>query len=286
MIKTYKLKCANGYKIMCEKYNSASEVVRDCKTRKITSGAFDDMQGGKIESDPEWHGVKNYDEALEYLEKGYQPVVDKLKTAIRANVQGQGKRISFQNDIVGYAPIVPLAILGVPNSMINSYIKPIKAKVIDVYYDGTFSSYVKGESIINTGAKLISAILALEQQGYRFNLYQIQSYSDSQDCDMLAVKLKDAMQPIDLKRISFPLTHTAFFRVIGFDWYSKTPNGRRRSGYGHTVYFEDRVNRKLNEMAKEMFGNNAVYINGMKLLAEQNGEKYLKEVLTKCSTKV
>lgn len=283
VIREYKLKSANGYKIMCERYDSAAEVVADCKTRKITDRAFHDMADGNLGGkDKEWCGVDSYEQALEYLEKGYQPVVDKLKFVIKTNLSGQGKRISFHNDIVGYAPIVPLAIMGVPNAMINSYMKPIKAKVIDVYYDGTFSCIVDSDDIIKTGAKVISVILQLEQQGYRFNLYQVQSYSDEDDCDMMCVKLKDSMQPIDLKRISFPLTHTGFFRVIGFDWYSKTPKGQYRPCYGHAIGYEGSVKSKLPAMFKEMFGENAVFVSGAELLQKgELGEEYLKEVFTK-----
>lgn len=284
VIKEYKLKSAGGYKIMCESYNSATDVVADCKKRTITNSSFNDMADGNLGGEcKKWCGVDSYEQALEYLEKGYQPVVDKLKSAIKANLQGQGKRISFHNDVVGYAPIVPLVIMGVPNAMINSYMKPIKAKVIDVYYDGTFSCGVKSDNIINTGAKVISTILQLEQQGYRFNLYQVQSYSDEDGCDLMCVKLKDSMQPIDLKRISFPLTHTGFFRVIGFDWYSKTPKGQYRCSYGHALCHEDKVKNKLGDMFKEMFGDNAVYVSGNALLNKgDDGEKYLQEVFTKC----
>lgn len=285
VIREYKLKSANGYKIMCEQYNSAAEVVADCKVRKITDRAFHDMADGKLGGkDKKWCGVDSYEQALEYLEKGYQPVVDKLKFAIRANISGQGKRISFHNDIVGCAPVVPLAIMGVPNAMVNSHMKQIKAKVVDVYYDGVFGCGVSSEDIIKTGSKVIAAILQLEQQGYRFNLYQVQSYSDREDCDMMTVKLKDAAQPLDLKRISFPLTHTGFFRVIGFDWYSKTPKGKYRPCYGHAIGYEDSVKSKLPEMFKEMFGENAVFVSGAEILQKgELGEEYLKEVFTKCN---
>lgn len=284
VIRKFNLKCAGDYKVMLESYNSAAEVVSDCRKRSITNISFNNMNdgnlGGKGKS---WCGVESYDKALELLEQGCQPIVDKLKSKIKANLEGQGKRLTFHNDIVGYAPIVPLAVLGVPNSMINSRMKQIKAKVIDVYYDGTFSCGVDSSDIINTGAKVISVILELEQQGYRFNLYQVQSYSDSDDCDLMCVKLKDAGQPIDLKRISFPMTHTAFFRVIGFDWYSKTPKGRHRGAYGHAFCHESKVNKKLGEAFKEMFGNNAVYISGNELLNKKDkGEEYLKEVIIKC----
>ena len=285
VIREYQLKSANGYKIMCERYNSAAEVVADCRTRKITDNSFHDMNDGRLGGKgKKWCGVDSYEQALEYLEKGYQPVVDKLKFVIKANISGQGKRISFHNDIVGYAPIVPLAIMGVPNAMVNSHMKTIKAKVIDVYYDGIFGYGVSSENIIKTGSKVIAVILQLEQQGYRFNLYQVQSYSDRKGCDMMTVKLKDAAQPVDLKRISFPLTHTGFFRVIGFDWYSKTPKGKYRPCYGHAIGYEDSVKSKLPAMFKEMFGENAVFVSGAELLQKgERGEEYLKEVFTKCN---
>ena len=285
VIREYKV--ANGYKIMCERYNSAAEVVNDVKTRKITNSRFDNMAvnlGGKSSS---WCGVKNYEEALQLLSEGYQPVVEKLKAEIKANVQGNAKRVSFRNDIVGYAPVVPLAIMGVPNAMMNSYMKTIKAKVVDVYYDGTFRSGVESVDILKTGAKVLSVIIALEQQGYRFNLYQAQGYADGEDCDMLVVKIKDAAQPLDLKRVSFPMTHTAFFRVIGFDWYSKTPRGKFRSAYGHALANEGRVNKKIDEIAKTMFGENAVYISGEQLRQEgSHAEEYLKERFTKCKKSI
>ena len=282
VIREYKVE--NGYKIMCERYNSAAEVVNDAKTRKITNSRVDNMAVNLGGQDSHWCGVKNYEEALQLLSEGYQPVVEKLKAEIKANVQGNAKRVSFRNDIVGYAPVVPLAIMGVPNAMMNSYMKTIKAKVVDVYYDGTFRSGVKSDDILKTGAKVLSVIIALEQQGYRFNLYQAQGYADGEDCDMLVVKIKDAAQPLDLKRVSFPMTHTAFFRVIGFDWYSKTPRGKFRSVYGHALINEGRVNKKIDEIAKTMFGENAVYISGEKLHQEgSRAEEYLKERFTKCN---
>lgn len=281
VIREYKV--ANGYKIMCERYNSAAEVVNDAKTRKITNSRFDNMTVNLGGQSSHWRGVKNYEEALQLLSEGYQPVVEKLKAEIKANVQGNAKRVSFTNDIVGYAPVVPLAIMGVPNAMMNSYMKTIKAKVVDVYYDGTFRSGVKSDDILKTGAKVLSVIISLEQQGYRFNLYQAQGYADGEDCDMLVVKIKDAAQPLDLKRVSFPMTHTAFFRVIGFDWYSKTPRGKYRSAYGHALVNEGRVNKKIDEIAKTMFGENAVYISGEQLRQEgSRAEEYLKERFTKC----
>ena len=289
VIVEYKSKCANGYKIMCESYNSAADVVRDCREREFVSGkGFYNMGDGHLGGcTPSWLGVESYEQALGLLEEGYQPVVEEMKTMIKTNLQGEAKRISFHNDVVGYAPIVPLAIMGVPNSMLNSYMKPIKSKVVDVYYDGTFRCGTSSSDIIATGAKVISVIMKLEQQGYRFNLYQVQGYSDETGTNLMKVKLKDAAQPIDIKRISFPMAHTAFFRVIGFDWYSKTPRGRYISGYGKALSYISKTSGKLGEMFKEMFGKNAVYVSGNELKYKgESGEQYLTEVFTKCEKNI
>lgn len=272
-----------GVDFVIESYNSTADVVKDCKTRKITDNMFDNMQDGRLGGhDASWCGVESYEQALKFLEEGYQPTVEKLKTDIKANLQGSGKRVSFHNDIVGYAPIVPLAIQGVPNSMINSRMKPIKAKVIDVYYNMTASSGTSSESIISAGIKLLSTVISLEQQGYRFNIYAVQNYYSNRKCYMLKVKVKDAMQPVDLKRISFPLTHTGFFRVIGFDWYSKCPQAKYLSCYGSSIDYDfDRD--KMSKVSNEIFDGNAVWFGCVKIIQED--EKYIEEVLKDAGNK-
>jgi len=271
--KTISTEDHRSYKLNIEKYESALEVVKHCETRKITDCGFHDMRKEKLD---EWSGVKSYDEALSYLKNGYQPTVDKLKESVKTKKMADAKRISFQNNIVGFAPVVPLALKGVPQSMINMSMKQIKCKVVDVYYDMTCSASTSSETIIKNGQKLLAAIMSLEKQGYKFNLFAVQSYSSDADADMLIVKIKDSSKPIDLKRISFPLTHTAFFRVIGFDWYSKTPHGRYRCAYGHALSYEF-SNPELNELARQAFGNNSLFLRGTDI--KNNGEEHIKEVL-------
>lgn len=268
------------YKIHSEQFSSAVEVVETCKSRKITDSGFDDIKTRDYSSG--WYGVKSYNEALEFMRTGYQPTVEKLKTNLKVHFSGTGKRISFANDIVGYAPVVPLAMKGVPQCMINTTYKPMKAKVIDICWDLSVSCATKSEAIIEAGSKILAAIISMEQQGYRCNLYAMQGYSDSASADVLLVKIKDARQPLDLKRISFPLTHTAFFRVIGFDWYSKFPGGKYRCGYGYplSVSLDADERRKLTE---QLLGKNAVYFSCGKTIYKD--EAYFEEVMKKAGGK-
>lgn len=262
-----------NYKFTVEQFNSAMEVAKTCKEREITNSRFENKQDERF---GRWEGVKTYDEALEYLRNGHQETVDRMKEKIKVNVSGQTKRFRFQNSPQGFNPIVPLALKGVPNCMIDMRMVPIKSKVIDVYYDMTCASGIDSDDIIEAGRKILTTIYELEAQGYRFNLYAVQTYTDSNDADMLVIKVKSSTQPVDLKRISFPLCHTAFFRVIGFDWYSRFPKGKYRSGYGCALKYQ--FESETEECAKQLFGRNAVFFAAASVV--RNNEEYIKGVLT------
>lgn len=264
-----------------EMFDCADEVVKASKSRPLRRDAGFTTDEQK-KHDKSFTGVESLDEACELLKTGYQPAVDRLKTGIKANLSGQGKRISFFNDVVGFQPIVPLALQGVPNSMQNSYMKPIKAKVLDVYYDMTVNCNIKKEDLQKAGEKLLGAILELEMQGYKFNLYAIQSYSDESSFDILCTKIKSSNTPLDLRKISFPLTHPGYFRSIGFDWYSRMPKSKYRWGYGRGLAYNHNE-QKVVKGFKEIFGKNAVVFCAQKMLDKDS--QHIKDVLTNNNAK-
>lgn len=262
-------------KVNVELFEAPAEVVEENKRRSLTDTRFHDMPNYRISKSD--YGVDSYAEAMELMEKGYQANVEKLDN-FDSDLQGIEKRITFANDVVGYAPVVPLAIMGVPNCMMNSRQKPIKAKVLDVYYDMTARWGTTPDQFIKAGQKMLSAIMQLEMQGYKFNLYTTQSYYDSGlGTDMLAVKIKGSNEPLNIKRMSFAIAHTAFFRVVGWDWYSRFPIGTYREGYG-TSPFYSRDKDEVSQAFREMFGDNAVCFSATELI-DKNIET-VKELLT------
>ena len=252
-----------------ESYNSANDVATDCENRQMKDGGWHTPEYSS------WSGAGSHEEAMELLRNGYDPVVKEFKEKTRLTVKGDGKRISFKNNIQGFVPIVPLALNGVPNCMVDVHMKPIKCKVIDVYYDMTVSWDVSSEQIIENGKNILGAIFELESQGYRFNLYALQTYTDDDSADMLMVKIKSSNQPFDLKRMSFPLTHPAFFRIIGFDWYSKNPDSKYRYSYG--TGFGYKFGDRCAGMMQQALGENAVYISAAKMVGRE--QKHIKEIL-------
>ncbi len=286
VIRDIKLK-KSGWRIMIEDYNNAYDIVEDCKHRKITDSSFKDMQK-KGDYEDDFEGVNSYQEALDLLDNGYQEPIKDLKASTdRATIKGEGKRISTKNDVVGFAPIVPLAMKGIPQAMLNTTMKPIKAKVIDLYYIAGVSASNSSDKMLRAGKKVIEALISLELQGYRVNLSIVDCYSDDYGkkfINVMTVKVKNANQPLDLKRISFPVMHSAFFRVIGFDWYSKFPKGKYISGYGVPIEKCNMWKNKdnLEEFTKEVLGDNAVVLSATHLIEQEKlyDVEHIKKILT------
>lgn len=261
-------------KILIEEFDSANEVVRESNSREITDSSFKDA---RTRVDEDFTGVRNFDEALDYLKSGYQPSVDRIKESIKSNVQGQEKRVKFYNDVVGFQPIVPLALQNVPNCMVNERMVKMKSKVINVYYDMACRCGTECEDLLKAGEKILVAIMELEAQGYRVNVSAVQGYTDSNSADIICVKIKNANQPLDLKRMSFPLTHVAFFRCIGFDWYSRVPGGTYRDGYGRALGYS--CSRKEMEKGfEEIFKKKCVVFRATDALRKD--KEWLKEAMT------
>lgn len=282
---------SNILDIKAEFYDNANDVVEDCKSRKLRHSDYD--VGTSFKSS--WEGVKTYDEALDLLKNGYQSAVDSFRNELKVT-GGIGPRFAFNNNVFGFVPVVPLALKGVPECMVNMTLRPLKAKVLDVYYDiGVIAKY-SAEDIVKAGKAVLGTILELERQGYRFNLYAVQTYwgsgygrrfegtdNDSSALDMLCVKVKSSNTPLDLKRMSFPLVHPAFFRVIGFDWQGKSPV-TRYIGSGRGRDFATHYDAKqVKKVITELFGNNACYIAACKVIDSKFDREKLKEVFTDVS---
>lgn len=266
----------NGKKFGVELFDSAQELV---KVNRERPHRHQDDTIRHFDHKESWAGVGSYEEAEKLLADGWEENIDKLKNGLKNVGVGSGKRVTFQNSVVGFAPVVPLALQNVPNCMINTRIKPIKAKVINLYYDITVSGATNKAKVFENGQRIMQAVLNLESQGYRVRLNAVQGYcgnNHEQDGDILVVKVKSENQPIDLKRIMFPFTHVSMFRVIGFAWYERSPISYSRHCYGKAMAHQyDR--ETCNEHFKEMFGKNAVYISGTAMKSDVSEiEKQLK----------
>jgi len=266
------------YFVNAEIYDSFSEMLADLENRTITDPRFHDMREGIF--DKKWCGVKTYGQALRLLEEGYSPAVKKIYDEIRIK---NGRKINGFNSgheictsVVGYQPIIPLVMHGIPNNMLVRKTERIEARVFNIYIDTTCVNSTTIQELIRYGITLMKMIYNLEMCGHKINLYVCEAFAGEASADLLCIKVKNSSTPLDLRRISFPVCHTAYTRVICFDWYSKFPAGVYRDRYGTTlINILGRQNAE--ELIKRVFGHTSVYITYSEL--KEHGEAYLRKVL-------
>lgn len=264
MAHTIKAKAkADGVTYAIETFHSITELLAANRSRphRHNNNALEGHKGDG------WAGVgcNSYDDAERMLREGWDGPVDEFKAKIKNIKTVGGNRITTQNAVVGFAPIVPLAIQGVPQAMINTTYKPIKTKVVDVYYDMTASSMTSESDIKKAGREVLAAVVSLERQGYRARVWMVQTYKSGDSVDMLRLKIKDERQPLDIKKVMFPIVHTAMFRRIGFAWFERSPVTQYRPCYGHGIAYDQPLG-KTSAAMKEFFGGQPVYLSAAKMI--------------------
>lgn len=261
--------------IRMECFENGGEIVKVCEKRPKQTGFYKNHFDPNYSYDMGFEGVHNIKEAKGMLAEGWTEKVEEIKQSMhsveRKNYSLKASRMKA--DVVGYMPIVPNAIMGLPNSMLNTDMKPKKNKVINIVYGLSFSAYVNKEDIKKYGMMLMERIIRLEAEGFRVRLTCAQNYqTDNKLCHVMTCKVKSEDQPMDALRVMFPMFHPAMFRAIGFGWYETFPEGQYIDGYGKPLYYT-MSEESVDDMAEQLFGRTAVYIDGM--FIEKKGAEYI-----------
>lgn len=228
------------------------------------------------DNDESFTGTKNWDEAVHLFETGYTDVLPEIKTGIEKNVKASGvqNRRFVRTGVVGYAPHVPNAILGLPNSMIYTEVPPQKVKAITIYYAPTENCGTETKEFIRSGICALSAINILEMSGVRVNL-NVVIFSGlnlyETEGTFPTVKVKDFRDQMDVRKLCFPIVHPSLFRRFGFKWLETSPQIKEKGwcfGYGHH-------SQKFNAIIRENMDENERYIT----LADTKQAEYSPEKL-------
>ena len=98
---------------------------------------------------------------------------------------------------------------------------------------------------------------------------------------MMGLTIKKESEPMNVKRILFPCTSSAFVRGVSFGWYTRLPNAEHISGYGRTAYHE--YGPRAKDYYEQIFGTNTISFSIAEFLdAKRRGrlESTVKERLT------
>lgn len=222
--------------IKMERFTNYRELLTTCDNRDYNSWAQDCRDESAC-----WAG-DGYTDARRMLEHGDASLVGKLTP--HTVTQAQSIRPEKRADVCGYAPIVPAAIIGLPKTMKRRVKRPAASKVLTLVVDLTGNCDVEAREFQEAGRELCAFIQGAEMAGYRIGVDVLAEFQRDGKGYAVRVCIKRPEQPLDIKRVAYPIAHASMFRQILFDWYERLPHAEHLSGYGHGIRYENAATRE------------------------------------------
>lgn len=188
-------------------------------------------------------GTDSYESANLLLRDGDTKNAAALKAAAAAHIKtlGDGVRTKRYNAVCGGVANVPATLMGLPKSMIRTQKVTFKdSKVLTICYNGTAAAHVDKNDLRDTAARLMSALVGLEKNGYRVNLYVYMGSRRGDDSCNMFVRIKDSGQYMDLKKAAYPLINPSMLRRHYLRFVETAPGLKNREFYcGHGSVIDD-----------------------------------------------
>jgi len=208
--------------------SSLVEYIKETPTNECYSRSrASELTTGRINDS--FTGTKTFEEALGYLENGWTAMSEKLTDRLKLQKQlspVKKSRKVFQS-VVGYTPIVPNYLHGIPTDMLMSKIVATKQRVITINKD---NSYMAGDNVNDIEKWSIEAfriVQAIEAQGIRCNLNLIHatSFESCRNVKRLIIKvrIKGSGEKLNISKMSFPMINPAMTRRIFWRVYETMP---------------------------------------------------------------
>ena len=145
-----------------------------------------------------------------------------------------GYKIKQRNDIHGFVPIVPNAIIGLPLSMINQSREAKKVKGIDIFYNVSIECSTSTKDIARKGAVMLSLIDALEIKGFRVNLKVGGVCMKGNTVHGVITTMKRYDEPLNIRKLAYYLVNPSCLRRTFFKLEESIPEltDVTNDGYG------------------------------------------------------
>lgn len=204
-------------------------------------------------ADFSWDHGFDYMQALEMTENG-GAWLDGAKNLQKIEVPSLSvyrlsDALTIENSVHGFAPIIPLFLMGVPDCMMQMAQQKVKSKIITLYIDISFSYKIKSYQILNRGKAILSLIEQLELQGYSVELVGVRNavHSEIKSQNMIEIIVKKAGESFTPASIAFVFCCAAFSRRMLFRLCECCPKSWRLTtkGYGYSAEFPINKNNSL-----------------------------------------
>ena len=220
----------NGIPVFGESYSSPTELLTVLGSRSLADACLRDFFPDEYRNYDDFYGFETGKQCKEdFVRAKCDPSILK---AIQGDQPTSVRKTEFFHDVVGFKPIVPLALMNQPKAMFNQRTVLVKAKVINLHISITAHCGYTIEQLAKAGKTVIEYIWGLELEGYRVSLTVYFAVRHNRGLVYMGLKVKDASQPLDISRCAYPFINPSFFRGIGFMWYQRTSGFDHDSHYG------------------------------------------------------
>ena len=210
--------------IEIEKFATIDAFVKSLNTRELNPAFKNKGEiSSKIKGNKDFYKTDTYEESEELLTGGYREGLSVIQSEKRVNNYGSIKRNIPTVDVVGFAPHVPNAIAGIPQSMVSVKARNQKSKIVNIIYNNSASCSVTTSQLAVAGRHVLDVVAILERQGHRVNVDILTTACTSTQVAMCFVRVKDALRIINPLKLAYILVHPSFFRRQGFRWIETCP---------------------------------------------------------------
>lgn len=177
----------------------------------------------------------NYEEATELFKNGWNDMAQKLtkKLNVIKNqvVDAQVQKILY--DVVGFQCSVPRYLQGIPTSMVNKKLVPVKQRVITLNKDISYNAFTTTEEIVEASTQTLQLIKKIEAQGIRVNLNLIFGSTAGSTKEVVKIRLKSANERLNVSKLAFPLVHPSMLRRLLFRYMETAPTVTSEYTWGY-----------------------------------------------------
>lgn len=168
-----------------------------------------------------WSGCETFAEATELAEVGWPEGLAKAE-AMRAQLCGvigsRSERPRLSRSVAGFAPCVPAALAGDPESMFSTRKIMVSSfgKVVTIVYNNCVSAGISADVLMLRGAICLALVDALEACGFRCEIQIGCGFSSLGETPRreIYLTLKEPDSVINSDTLAYWLVHPAAFRRI------------------------------------------------------------------------
>ena len=225
-------------------FNSLSEVAKFNREAERTSFYGEFHISDEVSSNKDrFTGTHSYEEAEDLLLHGWDEMAKELTEKL-GNIKANSNKYKNKTiyNVSGYQACVPRYLQGIPTNMISNKRIVTKQKVLNITKDFGYSRKVSSRTIKEESIKVLKLINQLELQGYRCNvdICFVNKHNRGNTYDCISIRIKNASQKMNIKKMAFPLVHPSMFRRIMFGLMERLPECENYGyGYGYCTKYDE-----------------------------------------------